>query len=86
MLSRQRQSTLCLTSGRIAGFACCIAAHRLRQQTSKETQIRSIGGDNIELSCAADLPARSEPLQSASLRTTGPPRRQLQRFVMHHVL
>ena len=40
------------------------------------------GVHNIELSCAADSPVRSEPRQTDSTRTRRNPRRQLQRFVM----
>ena len=39
---------------------------------------------NIELSCAAESSARSEPQQRHSYEREGHFRRQLQRFVSHH--
>jgi len=41
------------------------------------------GADNIELSCAAESPARSEPQQRHLYEPEDNLRRQLQRFVMY---
>jgi hypothetical protein len=50
----------------------------------RKLSFRNLKQPNIELSCAAESPARSEPQQRHPFEPEDNLRRQLQRFVMHH--